>query len=144
MQKNKIRWKDGSFTVEASMVMPFLCFLLAVLVQLVLYLHDVSVFVSAAYEAAQKGAELEHYSREAREVYVQNLAVMLLDNQRLAFSEYEAEALESDGKIQIIIRGNSEWFEHSSIDVQKEASCVNGVTYLRTMKKMTTAWDKLK
>lgn len=143
MQKNKIRWKDGSFTIEASMVMPFLCFLLAVLVQLVLYLHDVSMFVSAAYEAAQKGAELEDYSREAKEAYAQKLAVMLLENQRLAFPEYEAEALEEDGKMQIIIRGNSEWFEYSFIEVQKEATCVNGVTYLRTMKKMTTAWDKL-
>ena len=78
--------KKGSFTVEASLVVPFLCFLLAVFLQTILYLHDISIFSAAAYEAAQKGAALKNCSQVEREDYAKETAEKLLENRRMACS----------------------------------------------------------
>ena len=49
-------WRTGSFTVEASLLLPLLIFLIFVFFVLSLYLHDRSVLASCAAELAGKGA----------------------------------------------------------------------------------------
>ena len=49
-------WKSGSFTVEASLLLPFLIFIIFAFFILSLYLHDRSVLASCAAELAGKGA----------------------------------------------------------------------------------------
>ena len=56
-------WKSGSFTVEASLLLPFLIFIIFAFFILSLYLHDRSVLASCAAELAGKGA-LRKYETE--------------------------------------------------------------------------------
>lgn len=51
-----VRWRRGSFTVEASILMPFLILIVFVMVCLGLFWHDRSVLASCAAELAGKGA----------------------------------------------------------------------------------------
>ena len=126
--------KKGSFTVEASLVVPFLCFLLAVFLQTILYLHDISIFSAAAYEAAQKGAALKNCSQVEREDYAKETAEKLLENRRMACSIY-AVTVQADFRcVCVTICGNTGFLHGMEWTVKKEAVCVNAVDYLRNRK----------
>jgi len=133
---DEYNWKHAGFTVEATMLIPFLCFLLAVILQVILYLHDTSIFVSVAYEAAQKGADLNWCTQREREAYMEKTAKELLEHRRLAFSVYEVEASVAGGDAQVIIRGKTAFLQGVSLEVQKKALCTNPVDHLRAGKRL--------
>ena len=134
---------DAGQLYSASMVIPFLCLLLAVVLQMILYLHDTSIFASAAYEAAQKGAGLKNCGQETREEYAKEVADELLQTKRLAFSLYEVEVNAAATKVQVCIKGSTDFLQGVSIEVEKEALCTNSVDYLRKVKKMKKLWEKI-
>lgn len=143
MWKNRTDFCRGSFTVEASFILPFICFLLAVLLQTILYLHDTSVFASAAYEAAQKAAELKDTKTKERAAFAREQALMLLEKKRLACKELEVEAWASTGKVQVCIRGYTGFFGGISLEAKKEVLYTNPVEYLRNIKKAKNLWNKI-
>lgn len=133
----------ASVTVEASLVVPFLCLLLAVLLQVIFYLHDVSIFASTAYEAAQKAADLEGASQKEKQDYAKEQAQVLLQGKRLACSAYQVEAKATSKKVLVYINGNSGFLRGVSIEVQKEVTCENPVEYLRNWKKLNGLWKTI-
>ncbi len=128
--------KKGSFTVEASLIFPFICFLLAVFVQTVLYLHDTSIFVSAAYEAAQKSAAWRNSSQREMELFAEKEVKALLENRRLACSSYRVEAQVTAEKVQVRIEGSTDFLQGISFSAEKEALRINPVDSLRMRKKI--------
>lgn len=134
--------KQAGFTVEAAFVVSFLCFLLAAFLQVVLYLHDVSVMVSCTYEAAQKAAVLKETGQKAKEAYAEELIYELLNEKCLACSEYQAEAHAAGGEVQIRVKGSAGVFGGIGMEVQKQAASINPVDYLRNVKKGERLWKK--
>lgn len=63
-------WRTGSFTVEASLLLPLLIFLIFVFFVLSLYLHDRSVLASCAAELAGKGAYRKYETDEHLESWL--------------------------------------------------------------------------
>ncbi len=136
-------FRRGSFTVEASFILPFVCFLLAVLLQAILYLHDASVFASTAYEAAQKAAELKDTSAKERAAFAREQAFLLLDKKRLACKGCEVEASATSGRVQVCIRGSTGFFGGLSLEAKKEVLYTNPVDFLRSIKKTKNLWEKI-
>lgn len=134
----KINVRDkyrGSFTVEASLILPFLCFLLAVLLQTALYLHDVSIFVSAAYEAASKGAELKYADKGQREAFAQEQAGKLLTGKCLACRVSSIEAHAASDRVQVKLTGSTGFLGGLTLEAEKEALCINPVDFLKNVEK---------
>lgn len=128
--------KRGSFTVEASLVIPFLCCLLVVFLQSVFYLHDVSVFTSVAYEAAQKGAAQKDCGTAEKESYAKDAAEDLLKGRRLACRTYEVEVNADHSNVCVTIHGQTGFWNDMDVCVKKEAACVHVVDFLRNRKRL--------
>ena len=125
----------GSFTVEASLILPFVCFLLAVLLQTMLYLHDVSLFASAAYEAAGKGAELQDADSGQREAHAREQAEKLLAGRRLACTVSHAEVHTGSGRVRVKLTGSTGFLGGFTLQAEKEVMCINPVDFLRNVEK---------
>ena len=136
------RGKRASFTVEASLIMPLICLLTAVFVQTVLYLHDMSIFVSAAYEAAQKGASLQYISSGEREERTREMAVSMLKDKRLACSLEGVRARVQGGRVRVTIKGSTGFFGGISLTAEKEALLLNPVKRLRNHERAAGLWKK--
>lgn len=128
--------KRASFTVEASLIFPFACFLLAVFLQGILYLHDTSVFAAAAYETAQKCAELKNTGQKEMEAYGMEAAGQILEKKRLACSEYRVKVQVSKTKVQVRIEGSTHFLQGQSFYTEKEVLRINPIVYLRNVKKL--------
>lgn len=128
--------RRASFTVEASLVFPFLCFLLAVFIQSILYLHDTSVFAAAAYEAAQKCAELKNTGQKDMEAYGAKAVEQILEKKRAACSEYHVKIQVSKTKVRVRVEGSTNFLQGQFFYTEKEALRINPVDHLRTVKKI--------
>lgn len=64
----KMRYK-GSFTVEASVIVPLLLMMFASVIYLTFYYHDKNILTGAAYETAVVGSERMGYEEEELEDY---------------------------------------------------------------------------
>ena len=84
----KKRLQKGSFTVEASMLLPFLIFIIFAFFCLCLYLHDRSVLSSCAAELAGKGAAEKYRSEKELESWLQGQAVGLAKGKLLCLRDY--------------------------------------------------------
>ena len=77
----------GSFTIEASVIVPTILMMFVVLVYLLFYFHDKNVLTGAAYETAAVGAERKNYDeRELQEFFRSRISGKLL-----LFSNVEEE-----------------------------------------------------
>ena len=65
MKKNQ----NGSFTIEASFVVPIILMVFMASVYIIFYFHDKNILSGAAYEAAVVGSERKSYKKEELEAY---------------------------------------------------------------------------
>lgn len=61
----------GSFTVEASLIVPIILMMFAVLIYILFYYHDKNIMAGAAYETAVVGTERQDCEEEELERYFQ-------------------------------------------------------------------------
>ena len=73
-------WNKGSYTVEASLILPLIFFVLLYFIYFSFYLHDKEIMTNVAYETALvgssggiiDGASIRRYSKEELLVYGDN------------------------------------------------------------------------
>ena len=65
MKKNQ----NGSFTIEASFVVPIILMVFMASVYIIFYFHDKNILSGAAYETAVVGSERKSYKKEELEAY---------------------------------------------------------------------------
>lgn len=53
---NQTKWDEGSYTIEASLLLPFIIFILLYFIYFAFYLHDKEVMNNVAYETALLGS----------------------------------------------------------------------------------------
>lgn len=63
--------QNGSFTIEAAVIVPIILLIFAVLIQILFYYHDKNILAGAAYETAVVGSERRGYQKEELEAYFQ-------------------------------------------------------------------------
>ena len=73
-------WKRGSFTVEASILMPFLMWIIFVMLCLGLFWHDRSVLSACASELAGKGAARKYETEAHLESWLSTEASALVED----------------------------------------------------------------
>lgn len=134
IQQMQQRLRQGSFTVEASLLVPFLVFLTCVMLILSLYLHDRSVLVSCAAELAGKGAVQKYRSNEDLTGWLENQAEGLIENRLLAFREIEVEVTVKDSEVTVCYRGGTDLLGGLTVQEQETAKRMNPVSFIRRTK----------
>ncbi|HCX06042.1 MAG TPA: hypothetical protein DHU67_04765 [Clostridium sp.] len=61
--------QNGSFTIEASFVVPIILMVFMASVYIIFYFHDKNILSGAAYETAVVGSERKSYKKEELEAY---------------------------------------------------------------------------
>lgn len=77
----------GSFTVEASVIVPIILLMFVVLIYLLFYFHDKNIVAGAAYETAVVGTERKTYEVKELEQYFQSR----IRGKLLLFSQVQEE-----------------------------------------------------
>lgn len=101
--KNRKRWLKGSYTVEASFLLPMILSVIVLIIYLSFYLHDRAVLSSAAYTAALRGSQMRAGDNVAGDVSAQ--AQELIRNRLLGTSDVETDVECNSGSIVVSYGG---------------------------------------
>ena len=99
------RWQKGSFTIEATILIPMVLLLVATSITILFYWHDRTVLKGVVYETAVLGAEgkeeetLEQYAKE------------LIKGKLLWFSRVTVEVEKEKRYIKVKARGSHRQME---------------------------------
>jgi len=129
------RLRQGSFTVEAAVLLPFLILLVFVFLCLCLYLHDRSVLVSCAAELAGKGAAKKYHTEGELEEWLRGQAQELIENRLLATRECKVSVEVTQKKITIEYVGQIPLLGGLEIREQETAKRLNPVVFIRSSKQ---------
>jgi len=102
-----LKWKKGSFTVEASLIMPFLILLIFVMLCLGLFWHDRSVLASCAAELAGKGASRKYETESHLESWLRTEAAGLAEGRLYLLQLTEASAEVTRDKVTVRYAGRT-------------------------------------
>ena len=132
MKKNwKQRLRRGSLAVEASILVPFLIFIVFAFLCLCLYLHDRSVLVACAAELAGKGVAQKYQSEEALEEWLNAQARGLAEGRLLAVREFEVSVKVTAQKVVVGYRGSTPLLGGLELQEEAYAKRLNPVTFIR-------------
>lgn len=93
----------GSYTVEASFLLPVILSVIVILMYLAFYIHDKSVLSSAAYQASLRGSQL--ISGENVMETVTQSAHQLIQNRMLGTNEIAADVQCDGSSIKVAYSG---------------------------------------
>ena len=128
--------KKGSFTVEASMLIPFLILILFVFLCLCLYLHDRSVLSSCAAELAGKGAAEKDQTEKELEAWLQGQAAGLARGKLLCLRETEAAVKVTKQKITVSYMGRTGLLGGLTAKEEEQAARLNPTKRLRSIREV--------
>ena len=129
-------WRTGSFTVEASLLLPFLIFLIFVFFVLSLYLHDRSVLASCAAELAGKGAYRKYETDEHLESWLAGQARGLADEKLLLLRLTEAGAEVEGRSVTVFYEGSTYLLGGLEVWEEETAKRLNPVNYIRNSRRL--------
>ena len=128
MRKN---WKKGSFTVEASILLPFLIWIIFVFLCLGLFWHDRSVLSSCSAEMAGKGAARKYETEAHLESWLTGEARGLSEGRLYLLKLTEATAKVTTGKVTVCYAGSSPLLGGLETREQESAMRQNPVNFIR-------------
>ena len=99
--------KNGSFTVEASILVPFMVMIIFVFICLCLYLHDRSVLSACASEAAGKCAAEKYETDEHLESALLEEAEELVEGRLLMLGDIETSVKVDEDEVTVTYTGSS-------------------------------------
>lgn len=126
-----LKWKKGSFTVEASLIMPFLILLIFVMLCLGLFWHDRSVLASCAAELAGKGASRKYETEAQLESWLRTEAAGLAEGRLYLLRLTEASAEVNGDKVTVRYAGCTPLLGGLETREQESAQRHNPVSALR-------------
>lgn len=123
------KYMRGSFTVEATVVVPLVLFVVGVLCYLLFYYHDKNVLMSAAHETAVYGSYVEDVSEGKLKNHIQDC----VKGKCLLFSDYTTDVTIQKEKINMTLTSSK---GPMSLKVCAAAARTNPARYIRTIQKM--------
>ena len=136
----KKRMQKGSLTVEASVLIPFLIFVVFVFICLCHYLHDRSVLSSCAAELSGKGAAGKYQSEKELEAWLLGQAAGLARGKLLALRELEVSVKVTKQKVVVAYEGYTSLLGGLRVREQEEARRMNPAAEIRREHQMGRAW----
>lgn len=97
--KRKIK---GSFTIEASVIVPLILFIFSALVNILFYYHDKNILMSTAYETAALGSADEELSEIELEYYFFDR----MEGRMLIFDRVECVVTHSEKEVKVWCDGS--------------------------------------
>lgn len=136
-------WRQGSFTVEAALLVPFLILLVFVMLCLGFYQHDRSVLTSCAEELAGKGAARKYETEEHLRAWLEMEAVELAEERLLVLQLEEASAVVTSRNVTVTYTGSTPLFGGLRTTEQESAVRLNPVRFIRGCRELGKAAKKL-
>lgn len=134
-QKNRC-WKQGSFTVEASLLLPLLLLILFVFLIFSLYLHDRSVLASCAAELAGKGALRKYETEEHLENWLTGQAEGLAEGKLLLLRLTEVLAEVTESSVTVSYTGSTSLLGGLEAIETETAKRLNPVNFIRNSRRL--------
>lgn len=132
--KKKIKWNlRGSFTVEASFIVPMVLLLIMVCIFAVFYYHDKNVLLGAAYEASVVGSSKSREVNGVDSDEIQSLAYERIRGKCIFLNHSQVEVGLSEEEIQVDISASARRMEMSG---GEKASITDPEKYIRDLRKM--------
>ncbi len=131
-KKNKWNLK-GSFTVEASFIVPMILLLIMACMFAVFYYHDKNILLGAAYEASVVGSTM---SREVNGVdadEVQSLAYERVQGKNIFLNHTQIDVETSEEELQVRVTASARKMRMSG---EEKASITNPEKYIRDLRKI--------
>ena len=142
--KKKLTLK-GSYTIEASFLMPMILTVIVIIIYLTFFLHDRTVLNSVAYTAAMRGSQLT--SGEDVYAVVEDSGKKLIKNRLLATKNVTTDVSVQKNKISVSYRGVlkipagtllcrylTNGRDSLEVNAQAQADCINPVSLVRKMR----------
>lgn len=130
------KWKSGSFTVEASLLLPFLLILIFVFFILSLYLHDRSVLISCAAGLAGKGAARKYETEEHLENWLTGQAAGLADERLLLLRLTGVSVEVADSSVTVCYEGSTSLLGGLDVREEETAQRLNPVDFIRNSRRL--------
>ena len=124
-------WRQGSFTVEASLLLPFLILLLYVFLILGMYLHDRSILASCAAELAGKYETEEHL-----ESWLRGQAEGLAEEKLLLLRLTEVSAEVDRSSVTVSYVGSTSLLGGLRAEETETAERLNPVNFIRNSRRL--------
>ncbi len=132
----KGRLRKGSFTVEASMLLPFLILTIFTFLCLCLYLHDRSVLSSCAAELAGKGAAEKYQNEKELEIWLQGQANGLARGKLLCLREVETSIKVTKQTVTVSYTGSTSLLGGLTVREEEQAVRLNPTMKLRSAREL--------
>ncbi len=129
-------WRQGSFTVEASLLLPFLILLLYVFLILGMYLHDRSILASCAAELAGKGALRKYETEEHLESWLRGQAEGLAEEKLLLLRLTEVSAEVDRSSVTVSYVGSTSLLGGLRAEETETAERLNPVNFIRNSRRL--------
>lgn len=92
--------QNGSFTVEASFVVPIVLMMFVASIYVIFYFHDKNILVGAVYETAVVGSGRQEYEKEELEAYFRRR----IRGKLIIFSDVKEEVELEEDRVRVICR----------------------------------------
>lgn len=125
----------GSFTVEATVVVPLVLFVVGALCYLLFYYHDKNVMMSAAHETVVYGSYVENLDEEILKNYMEER----VKGKCLLFSNCKIDIVIQKEEINLLVTSAK---GPMSLRVQSSSMTTNPGRYIRSVQKMKKIGEK--
>lgn len=139
----KKQLRRGSLTVEASILVPFLVFVVFVFICLCLCLHDRSVLSSCAAELSGKGAAGKYQSEKELEAWLSGQAAGLAKGKLLVMQDLEVSVKVTKQKVVVVYQGYSSLLGGLKVREQEEAWRMNPTAEIRKEQQIERSWKRM-
>ena len=126
----------GTFTIEASIIVPLFLWVFAICMQLLFFSHDQVLIGTLAYETVVHGSGREQLENEDLEIYFQNL----VEGRTLVMHNISAEVEQSDHLVKIFCYAEKRGMK---IELTREMKRTQPEDMIRTLRKLEKIKDQI-
>ena len=132
--KKKMKWNlRGSFTVEASFIVPMILLVIMACIFAVFYYHDKNILLGAAYEASVVGSSKSREVNGVDSDEIQSLAYERLQGKCIFLNHSQVEVGLSEEEIKVEVSASARRMEMSG---SEKASITDPEKYIRDLRKI--------
>lgn len=130
--KSCLKDNKGSFTIEASVIIPFIVMVLAAVIYLAFFLYDRCTLERAAAMAALRGSQ-EVWGNQNLQYEITDEGIdNVLENNLLGTSHVEKCVKVKGDQMYVLLKMEYKWWDFSA---EAEKKVVNPVTFIRNCRK---------
>ena len=131
MEKGK--YLRGSFTVEMSLLMPFVLFLILECILAIFYYHDKNILSGAAYETTVVGSNLAREKDKLNESRMEELCRQRINGKCILMTNFQVNAEVGEDVVEVSVRARH---KRLKVHVTKRASLTEPEQHIRKIRKI--------